>query len=137
MNPILFRKRRLTKAAHQLSWHLAKMSGLEHSRDNYDMQALDPNDEFAANQKAMALAVNYELVSHASRALAELRKTEELAPDAQLSSAESMRRYLMSRASLPAISYNATEVTSRDEIERRYQEHLEGKTAWAHYFGDA
>jgi hypothetical protein len=108
---------RKEKAALTVSRHMEKMYDLEAQRKNY----------IDRSKHGLVLATNYELVSHASRALALLRRAEELADGGPVSlqSAEKLRRYLTSRLEIPAIPRGALQDTPEDEIERLFQKWLD------------
>jgi len=121
----MLQKRRLRKAAGELQWHLAKMDELCALRDTYDREVQSASGDSRTHLKSMALAVNYELCSHASRAIAALRAVEENAPPYQEMDADSaqIRSYLTSCISLPAIPRKEVGWHSADYVEDLYEQH--------------
>lgn len=105
----MFERFRTAKKAETLEWHVYEIAKLERLREVYEV----------AGQREMVLAVNSELVSHASRGLTLLRKLEEgaLRPDADLSN---VRSYLTANAYLPGIPRPAVDSASSEEVERLY-----------------
>ena len=102
---MFFRRRRLVGHLTTHKWHLDKIYELEQLRDKYE----------AAGRKAILLAANFEIVSHTSRALAELRKAEEIARGSV--KGDPMREFLQPKLSLPAIRRDQVETTPAAEID--------------------
>lgn len=107
---MLFRKRKLKKHTEALGWHVQMIGKLEASRDDYERDGLE----------AMVLAANYEIMSHASRALAELRRTEELG-GGDVKGAE-MREYLTPKVDLPALRRDEIDSTPEARIRELYDQ---------------
>lgn len=74
-------------------------------------------------RKRRVLAYNYELVSHATRALEALRKAEELGANLTENVSE-VREYLQHLLDLPAVARASLESTSQGKIDRLYSEYL-------------
>lgn len=108
---MLFKRFRKRQHLGSIAWHLQQMASIERARSEWE----------AEGQAAMVLAANYELTSHASRALAALRKTEELADEVSKEDAEELRRYFSSALKLPGIARKDVDQTPRAEVERTYQ----------------
>lgn len=106
------RKRRLKKAAMAVEWHLYKIQDVREMRDRDVLLGLH----------GQVLAANYELVSHASRALAALRVSEELSGKALVEPAKEIRNIFVALLKLPAIPQHAVGSTPVEEIERLYHE---------------
>jgi len=107
------RRRRLENGAAAVAYLLDGIHELELMRSSC-------KDHLA---KATVLAINHAVVSHASRALSQLNRAEELARRGQgsLQSGERLRHYLTSRLELPAVSLHTLGNTPEEEIERLYQ----------------
>lgn len=110
----LSRKGRLAKHLKTLQWHVHMIGKLEFSRDNYERDGL----------KVMVLAVNYEIMSHASRALAELRKAEELS-GGEVDGTE-MREYLAPKVDLPAVRRDEVDSVPGERVDSLYSDFVEG-----------
>lgn len=117
---VLFRKQKIAKHLETLKWHVHMIGQLETSRDNYEQDGL----------KVMVLAVNYEIMSHASRSLAELRKAEELSKGEV--NGHEMREYLTPKVDLPAVRRDEADYISQQTVDALYEEFLargKGKSA--------
>lgn len=99
---------RRAKNRETLAWHVQQMSSLEATRTELEREG----------QRGMVLAVNYELVSHATRALAALRKLEELG-----GSLPDLRRYLLAILDLPAVPRSELNERPKAEIDRLFEEY--------------
>lgn len=107
---MIFGRRKLQSHLEQLRWHTSKIGELELMRDDYEAHGLD----------VMVLAVNWEIVSHASRALGELRKAEELSAAAM--NGGEMRDFLKPKLDLPALPRNQVDTTDPAQVVRLYSE---------------
>lgn len=105
------KKRQLKIAAMAVDWHLNKILDLRQARDSNILLELH----------GMVLADNFELVSHASRGLVQLRITEEIS-GAKSEVTELFRNIFTSLLELPAIPHHAVKITTAEEIERLYAE---------------
>ena len=121
----MLRRRRLRRAASKLKWHLDKMDQLMSLRRGYENEIPSSSDEYGVHLMAMALAVNYELASHASRAIGLLRQVDELRPSDQMMDLESIRiRDLLNRCSaLPAIPRREVGWHSAEHVEELYDQY--------------
>lgn len=117
---MLFRKGRLARHLETLHSHIHMIGKLEDSRDGYEQDGLE----------GMVLAVNYEIMSHATRALTELRKAEELSRG-DLDGAQ-MRDYLTPKVDLPALrrdQLNAMPSALVKELYEKFARSNKGKSA--------
>lgn len=110
---MFFKGIRRVKNSELLAWHTQKMSALEQFREAYE-------DE---GRLGMVLATNFELVSHASRALTALRKLEELGDTITEQAAARLRLYLGRVLELPAIPRAEVSGTDANKIKRLYDEY--------------
>ena len=116
---MFFKGLRAARNREHLLWHLQQMASLEQSRADWEHDG----------RKERVLSTNFELVSHATRALVNFRKLEELDPQQAEAGrlwfqmrfeGENLRDYLLETASLPAIPYHARLSTPRDEVDQLF-----------------
>lgn len=105
------KKRQLKIAAMAVDLHLNKILDLRQARASNILMELH----------AMVLADNFELVSHASRGLVQLRIAQEIS-GVTSEVTELFRNIFMSLLELPAIPHRAVKDTTAEEIERLYAE---------------
>jgi hypothetical protein len=103
-----FSRRRLRRHLRALRHHSHAIGVLERARDDHERLGLKP----------LVLADNFELVSHASRGLAELRQVEELDPE--LPEARDLREFLSAKLHLPAIRRDRVDTTPEETVERLF-----------------
>lgn len=103
--------------------HSLRIRSLLQDRVQYDID----------REKRMVLAINYEIVSNATRAMTALRKVEELGVPADLKSeVREIRAWLKDGMDLPGIPRSAVEAASQSEVGRLYgdYEKLQGRFDW-------
>lgn len=101
---------RTARCREQLMWHLQQMESLSADRDAWESQG----------RHERVLSVNFEMVSHASRALGVLRELEELGDHTILGPTTKLRTYLAAHLALPNVPQHALGRTSQADIERLY-----------------
>lgn len=107
---MVFRGIRRTKNKAALEFHLYKISALGQIRREWELKG----------RREQVLGVNFEMASHAARALSALRHLEELGEVLSPTEAGDLRSSLSHVLNLPAIAEGQLPTTSIEEINRTY-----------------
>ena len=119
------KKRRFKKVAETMAWHVGSINQLVLAR----LGDLDDAGEYGASRftKSAVLAKNYEMASHAARALTCFREMQETSGVGTTQDVRETRQWLAHFVDIPAMSYRDTSTAPDAEIDRLWGEFVSYK----------